>query len=279
MEDTIPFLQDYFFRRMATGEFKADDARTWYLSIPKQVTDLSREAEDRAFFPPAVLLRGLCELLLQFDEPASYPQTFQFDLHRLWQLRVTLQHLIHIDVCWSILEHLINRAECRASRRHIYSRFRSRISCLLDTSSDSGSDNLGTRLPNAANVALEIARLAHEARSGHASPKDVPNSLITEAEKSIKRHLATESPVFRHYRGILRHELLTETYQLARKYINMSPLAICESQRARVAAAPSMALGRTQRQREIVVIAMKLAHIGVLHWRVWGPLLYAAASY
>ena len=65
----------------------------------------------------------------------------------------------------------------------------------------------------------------------------------------------------------MRDKLLKVTLEFARKYLNMSPLAICESQR-------NFPQSPSQLEYDAEQIAAKLAHIGVLHWRVWGPILY-----
>ncbi|KAL1981508.1 hypothetical protein VTN96DRAFT_2489 [Rasamsonia emersonii] len=265
IEDTIPFLQGYFFKRIMNNEFRVEESKNWYLAVRKQVPDLTKEPKNKSFAPVAVLFHGLVELLLQFDDPVKFPQTFHFDMGRLWQLRAELQHLININICWSVLESFIgDNRSTSSSRSDLYSKFRSRISSLLDD--NDGRRRRGARVPNVGDVALDLAGLACEACG---RTKVVSDHVIQEV---LEYDFTHESPRFRFIQDIIRKELIKITFELAKKYLTMSPLAICESQRTRQLH-PQGPI--SQHYIDLEPVATRLAHIGVLHWRVWGPLLYA----
>lgn len=140
---------------------------------------------------------------------------------------------------------------------------------------------------NMRSIALEIARFACLA----CGLDDVEDEVITPIEAALEWHLTNESDLFRHFQNGIREKVLAATIVSAKKFLPLSPLAICESQRAvapsapLVSAAPSAAVnptsstgGLTQTptpsEYDIERIGMRLAHVGVLHWRVWAPLLY-----
>ncbi|KAL1968844.1 hypothetical protein VTN77DRAFT_1205 [Rasamsonia byssochlamydoides] len=267
IEDTIPFLQGYFYKRIMNNEFRVEDSKNWYLNLQKQSPDLTKESKNKAFAPVAVMFRGLAELLLQFHDPVKFPQTFHFDIGRLWQLRAELQNVINIDICWSVLEDFVGSKRWTASSRgELYSTFRSRISPLLED--NDGRRRRGARVANVANIALEVARLACVARGG----KDaISDSVLFAIEKDLEYDFTHESRRFSAIQDIVRKDLLDITFELAKKYLTMSPLAICESQRTRLFHPQGPV---SQHYIDLEAVAMRLAHIGVLHWRVWGPLLY-----
>jgi hypothetical protein len=251
---------------MMNNEFRVEDSKNWYLNLRKQIPDLTTELKDKVFSPVAVMFRGLSELLLQYDDRVKFPQTFHFDVGRLWQLRAELQTLINIDICWSILDDFVGDRQTSASRDDLYPIFRSRISSLLED--NDGQCRRRARLPSIANVALELARLASVACGSDDAMSD---NVVLPIERALHYHFTRESTQFRYIQGKLRKELVDMTFGFAKRYLPMSPLAICESQRTRQLH-PQAPI--SHHYIELEAVAMRLAHIGVLHWRVWGPLLY-----
>ncbi|KAL4819135.1 T-complex protein 11-domain-containing protein [Aspergillus spinulosporus] len=263
IEDTIPFLQEYFRSKIERGDVQVESSRLWYLDLrERELRRMKSPAQTDSFWPLALLLKGLSELLLHFHSPDGFPDTFDFDADRLWQTRGWLQNTINLEICWYIFESYIH-----SQRRYLptptqtYATFRSRIGTLLEETEDCirGSSRW---LKNVRYIALEIARLASEC-CGDATISD---DIIAPIEASLEWHLSNEHGLFQHFQGSCREKLLEATFNTAKRYLNMSPLAICESQRN-----PA----RTPDQNyDIDRIATRLAHIGVLHWRVWAPMLY-----
>lgn len=214
----------------------------------------------QSFYPVAVLLRGLCELLIQDDDAVKFPQTFYFDTQRLLQLRADVQKVIHIQVCWLVFQRLVDQDTCR--RQH--PNFAKRISALLDDS-DSQDFSLGTTMRNDASIAIEIARLVSEA-TGRGN--EVSDEMLNLVETGLRKYFGHTSPVLEHVRDGLRRILIPSTCELAQRYIDMTPNGICESQRARDGEAQGYHVSNLRN------IPTRLAHVGVLHWRVWAPLVY-----
>lgn len=228
--------------------------------------------EDRSkidnFWPIAVLFRGLSDLLLQFDNPRAFPKTFQFDSGRLWQLRSDLQNMINLDICWYIFDvYVQNQQGYMPSQGETYATFRSRIWPLLEENDD-GYREASRWQGSISSVALEIARMASVVC--HRDDM-VCDSVISQIERALEWHLSHESNVFQLFQTAAREKLLESTFTFAKKYLHMSPLAICESQRPLQS---QYAASVSQRHMDMEFIAMRLAHMGVLHWRVWAPILY-----
>lgn len=243
--------------------------------------------------PLEALFRGITDQLLQFTPPNEFPETLLFDSDRLWQLRSTIQNLINLEIAWYIFESWVHSQKRYLSARdETYSTFRTRIWSLMeedgvDLGSPPGSnpDNDpdlrgGARwAQNVRCIALEIARFACAACCLDAL---IADEVINPIEDALEWHLSNESELFRYFQSAIRDKVLTTTLHYARKYLPLSPLAICESQRTPPpcstgpAAVPTSTPGpsSTPQQYDMERIGMRLAHMGILHWRVWAPILY-----
>jgi len=290
---------------MNRGSFQVEPAREWYLSVRSRVrqedaNDQKAPTEtENTFKPLEALLRGISEQLLQFSPPDDFPETFLFDSERLWQLRSTVQNLINLDIAWYIFESYVNKHKRYLSApEETYSTFRSRIWSLMEDGmdldnriagnpgdNDDDPDHRGGKrwTQNMRCIALEIARFACAALQIDAV---VADEVIAPVEEALEWHLSNESDLFAYFQDNMRAKVVTATLAAAKRYLSLSPLAICESQRV----PPSTASGSgplnaavagsgsgqalTPQQSDIERIGMRLAHMGVLHWRVWAPLLY-----
>ncbi|OKL58995.1 hypothetical protein UA08_05665 [Talaromyces atroroseus] len=270
IEGTIPFLQDYFSRRINSDKLKIEKVKSWYQAVRQRMSQPTKECANRSFFPLSVLLHGLCELLLcsDPDEHVKFPETFTFDLRRLWQLRSQVQNIIDVYVCWSILGSLIEGICPKYSYSpNMHSSFVMRISALMEEDGENPqtkTSDLGTRLPNDSCIAMEIARTICVA-IGQAD--EVSDDILEQVEELMKKSFTNHSSVqLQLVRDCVHQQLLQATCEIAQRYLTMSPLEICESQRRQAyLQSPTSDFG---------FIATKLAHIGVLHWRVWAPLVY-----
>ncbi|PWY86175.1 Tcp11-domain-containing protein [Aspergillus heteromorphus CBS 117.55] len=270
IEDTVPFLQEYFRGKIDRDNFRVESSRRWYLEVrERELRRLEKPTPTEGFWPISLLFRGVSDFLLQFHTPDAFPETFVFDSDRLWQLRSCLQNLINLDICWFIFESYIN-----AQKRYLsapaqtYATFRTRIGSLMEES-DECARGSPVWLKNVRCIALEIARFACAACCREATVSD---EVIAPIETALEWHLSNESGLFQYFQSSLREKLLAATCATAKRYLNMSPLAICESQRNYPQAPMS------QQHYDVERISMRLAHMGVLHWKVWAPILYVRES-
>ncbi|KAE8136848.1 T-complex protein 11-domain-containing protein [Aspergillus pseudotamarii] len=268
IEDTIPFLQEYFRSKVERDNFRVESSRLWYQELRER--DLSRMEKPNSLRPLAILFGGLSDLLLQFHTPESFPETFIFDSDRLWQLRACLQSLITLDICWEVFQRCVNPLKrYHPAQAQAYATFRSRIEPLIDESEDCRRRS-PQWMKNIRCIALEIAHSACKAYNCDITM--VPDSVMTRIENQLETHLLGESELFQHFQNLWRENLMAATMSFAQQYLTMSPLAICESQRSHPHSPVS------QQHYGIERVAMRLAHMGVLHWRVWAPILYVRES-
>ncbi|PYI06628.1 Tcp11-domain-containing protein [Aspergillus sclerotiicarbonarius CBS 121057] len=270
IEDTVPFLQEYFRGKIERDNFRVEASRLWYLDLrDRELRRMPKPAQVDRFWPISLLFGGISDFLLQFHNPEAFPETFVFDSDRLWQLRSCLQNLISLDICWFIFESYVN-----AQKRYLsapaqtYATFRTRIGSLMEENEECPRGS-PLWLKNVRCIALEIARFACAACFQDGSVSD---DVIAPIETALEWHLSNESYLFQYFQSSLREKLLGATFATAKKYLDMSPLAICESQRNQ----PQTAMG--QQHYDVERISMRLAHMGVLHWKVWAPILYVRES-
>ncbi|KAL4944932.1 hypothetical protein BDV06DRAFT_186161 [Aspergillus oleicola] len=269
IEDTIPFLQEYWKGKIERDGFQVESSLAWYQGIREhELRRMKHPTQTDGFWPLSVLFQGLSKLLLDFHGD-GFPDTFGFDSERLWQLRAGLQNAINLDICWSVFESLVhNYGRYVPASTQTEVTFRSRIGTLMEENEDyiRGSSQW---LKNVRCIALEIARFVSTVCCGDGTIMD---EIIGPIEASLECHLLNErGHYFQYFQNSVREKLLEATFSTAKKYLNMSPLAICESQRL-----PSHP--PAEQQYDVERIATRLAHIGVLHWRVWAPLLYVRDS-
>lgn len=293
----MPFLQEYFEGKINRGSYQVEPARLWYQVArdkaqqeDAQKSPSSASQTTGSLKPLEALIRGISDQLLQFNPPADFPETFLFDTDRLWQLRSTIQNIINLEITWYIFESYVHTQKRYLSARdETYSTFRSRIWSLmeagLDPDSRAGDDDHNPDLRGGARwmqnmrcIVLEVARFACAACCLDAI---VADEVITPIEAALEWHLSNESDLFRYFQNTMREKLLAATLASTQKYLPLSPLAICESQRTPaqrstgpVATSSATAQPLSPQEYDIEHIGMRLAHIGVLHWRVWAPLLY-----
>ncbi|KAL3481634.1 T-complex protein 11-domain-containing protein [Aspergillus californicus] len=269
VEDTIPFLQEHFRNKIEKDNFQVESSRLWYQGLrERELQGMEDQTQTDGFWPLSLLFQGLGDLLLQFHSPEGFPETFVFDSVRLWRLRTCLQNAINLKICWCIFESFVH-----SQRRYLptpaqtYASFRSRIGTLMEENDDCtrGSPRW---LSNVRCIALEIARFANTACCGDATISD---DMISQIEALLEWHLSNEHGLFHGFQSSFKEKLLEATFGAAKRFLNMSPLAICESQRIPSGTA-------NQQQCDMERISMRLAHMGVLHWRVWAPILYVRES-
>jgi hypothetical protein len=124
---------------------------------------------------------------------------------------------------------------------------------------------------NTNRIALEISRAISEVHGCNNSNNNLDGRILFIVEKTLTSCFTPESTRFQYSRDFVQKRLEAATFAFARKYLHMRPLEICESQRT----------GQLQNHvaepqcTDLERIAKRLAHIGVLHWKVWAPLLYA----
>lgn len=269
IENTIPFLRDYYSRLILANNYKADESKAWYLSLQQRMPQSLRETTNGSFYPLSTLLYGLCEFLVLPNQRVSLPKTFELDLARLERLHSEVQKIINVHICWSILEASLRGVGGKRSYNSEYSNFVTRILALMEEEGDSETESLklNSHLSNSSGIAMEIARTICVATD---QVEDVSDSILAMVEDAVVKSFARDSTQLQLIRNCVHQQLFQATCETAQRYVNMTPLEICDSQRRQAWLQSSSA--------DFSFIATKVAHIGVLHWRIWASLIYIAQA-
>jgi hypothetical protein len=195
----------------------------------------------------------------------SLPETFADEKGRIRKLQNNVLDLIYLEICCHALNALLNG---RRQATQTYNVFRTRIWYIMEE----GDETWGGEkhwISMIGSIAVEIAR-AKSMIAPETGP--ISDATISEAEAHLREHFAHPTRgVFEEFSTALSEKLQYETLGVARQYLQMTPLEISERQRNPMS---PQRQGRISPYPDIHLIARRLAHVGVLHWWVWGPLVY-----
>lgn len=295
IEDGVAFQTDYFEARLKQGKLSVDGSKKWFQklcgsndNLPRQwFEDLRSQAEEtgrRLVKGRDIFVCALTEHCTSTD--SRLPITLKHDMARLTLIQQELHDEIHLRICEneykSIIINLL-KSTGHSPRRRLQKPppfSTSRISDLLDSDSDTEIfETVDIWRAHIDSIALDVAQQAFRA-------VDRDDSLIT-------------ADLFSHVRRVLLKAFDTEyaeqtqtarlTHKLQRMVLAqtalfdpLSPLEISEQQkvyqqnRASTAAGGNGSNGDHCRRAapDLEDIARRLAHLAVIHWRVWRTLAY-----
>lgn len=274
IEDSVRSLQIHFLERLLDKTINAENARRWFRNGLASVAQHRSTPRLTEFDRVAVVFRRLSYHLITFGDPEALPATFELDCGRLEALKTNVQDLIGLRVCTKVFDRAASSHIPHVPRNwELYRTLRSRIWAIVSVEGrDCHTFSPQRWTCNIGAIALEIAlAISHlEARSIDAKLPSVPDEhVVTFVENMLALHFNPRSPQYKHYQREVQHELDEATFTTAKRYMNMSPFDIYEDQ-----VSASSVDGAEFEPKDVQHIAKGLAHIGVLHWRVWGPISY-----
>lgn len=241
------------------------------MNIPQeQQFNPLHKSSPQSFEPVAALFKGMLSLLLSPEPPTGFPDTFEFDVVRLWRLRSDIQDSICLEICYHIFEDITKSRNPHCSlAAEAYSALRTSLWSMLDNG-ETGVTECSRWQNNTSGIALVIARAIsmQDGRGSNTSGKTInyDKTVLRLVEKILETSFTPRSERYRHFKKCVSQKLETATLDLAKKYLFMTPLEMCNAQcHRKTSGAPAL---------NIELLAKRLAHIGVLHWKVWAPLLY-----
>jgi hypothetical protein len=214
-------------------------------------------AESAAF---ESLLHGLTMLCKPDTE---IPRTLHYDRNRIQQLREENQDLVYLRICIDSFDQL-TRNLIGHSLPVMHEELQNRL--LAVTDGEPGKSVTEIWHDQIDNLAVEVTTRAYMACSGSVSP-------IAEVYDNTACKIQRD---FNDKYGVLEEELLRkleeESCQHASSFQNLSTREIAEAQREW-----QQQMRVESQLRQIPCLgdmARRLAHIGVLHWRIWSDLAY-----
>lgn len=270
MEDTIPFQQDFFAKRIMDGKVAPELCRDWY--------DRARQRHlswSSSFSTPtnedvhASLVHGLIASFFAVPGTFALPKSFLYDLKRLAKLRVDTHDLAHLRMCLIVFDELrswLGSGQATPISSKVYTQLQSRILDIVDEQTEVGDP----WQISSADVALEITRAAYEF-CGH-SQVVVPDCLIQSTLCRMNDLVSGHTSQGMFIWESLQDDLTFKAIHHAQIFNDMTPLAVSNAQQ-------QWQQRREQRTSfrplpEIEDIARRVAHVGILHWKIWANLVY-----
>ncbi len=271
MEDTIPFQQKFFAKRIMDGKLDSRSCRDWYHEARQRHSFWLLSSNTAARIDAyASLIYGITATIFATPDLCILPKSFQFDLKRLERLRTDVHDLIHLKTSLVVFDELrswLASGQPLPVSSNTYAELQSRISAIVDEQSEDGDPwHIST-----ADVALEITRAA--CTFCGRSEIVVPDCLIQSTFLRLNELSSGETPESTLIRGSLQEELTSKAIHHAQVFNDLTPLAMSEAQQQ-----------WQQQQQEsktsfrplpdIEDLARRLAHVGILHWKIWANLVY-----
>lgn len=272
--DFVSYEQKVFLQRIPQ-ELNLRNACSWFGSRTDAEADNYLGAAQLSTFINAVV-----ELVVN-NQP-NYPSTFEYDFDRLRLLQLDFQNCLTQAACsQAFIECLGQLGHDRLPSTEIITTLHLRIHSLT-AAADSRSD-----LCKQANaVALEIVRECYSI-CGY---KSLPSaSRVDSIERRVLESWTPGSPAFKELESTLKADfslLLNEEVKTIKtmdpiqilSYLNppLSPaFAPSRSPREHLLSYQELPWGRSEQLEESLLnMAKRTAHIAILHWRVWLPILY-----
>ena len=250
LDSTVAFEQSDFLDRIENG-WDPSEARTW----------LASERQSRSIpSGTSTILPAVTSMIVYDDD--YLPPTFTLDYARLRSLQTQFQNLIDRAACLRTFEAVLRRLGCNAPiPRPFNNDLFARISTLAIDQPD--------RSEQVVNIALEVVSRAYKV----CKIRHLPSSADLEfAERHLQQNYERTNDNFSDLERLLGDQLLHLTEQEISIIGNFSPVQIVNHYQPQ-SSSKSSATPVTI-ESELLGISQKIAHITVLHWRVWAPLIY-----
>lgn len=269
IKNAVDFQQRYNHHRIKIGKMDIEKSLRWLQS------EIDITHNDILGSTP---LDAVCSALLwdmispNGREP--FTSTFYLDFDRLKSLSAEMHNYIHREIAHNILTELLPK-QSGSYVLEAWTQLHKYLAAAVEPH-DLFENNIEL-------IASQIARIAVNASPG-ASPPPEQWTAFSTAYNRLSLELASESQVFARHKAVLFHRVLPKLQLSVHKHIKLSALElqdvlvpqVVKSGSARpngfgavlLPPVPSIPVDQDHN------LIRRLTHIIVLHWQVWGDLLY-----
>ncbi|KAK4694016.1 hypothetical protein P7C71_g3487, partial [Lecanoromycetidae sp. Uapishka_2] len=247
IDSTIPFEQQDFLRRIAEG-WNPSEAHAW----------LSNEQRERSLSSgSSTFIAALADLISQ--DADRLPPTFTLDYVRLRTLQADFHSLKYRTACLETLKATLKNLKWTgAIPQSSYDNLFARIFAL------SSNEVLKNPHPqNISDAALEVVREAYKLSRNDRVPD---KEDLTFAQDYLRDSCEGNNGVFEELEGSLGDRLHKLVEQEIDTIGNLTPVQIINHY------APQSK--SVNERNDLLSMAQRIAHIAVLHWRIWAPMIY-----
>lgn len=269
VEDCIRFQQKVFMHRM-TLEPDLKEAGSWFRAAPVEDRenpfsrfhglDLVERRSEVVRSDLAIFMHAVVDLVVA--KRANFPPTFEYDVQRLYRLQAEFQDCVRMATYGVIFIQAVGHLGFIVSpTREVCDNLTRQITDL--------TGNLDAAVGSATHyeaVTLQIVRQAYLYCGNDSLPSDF---LLKEMERTLRRASYAHTIEFRQVQAMMFNNLYDLVEDHVISTINLNPWAVID----RLNPMPSDPYA-PEEDINLHIVARRLAHILVLHWRVWAPILY-----
>ena len=268
VEDYIAFGRNCALQKLKSPHLFNElvGAVTWFanLNLGENSTENPRSASYLSVFA-----QGIVDVV---SERCDYvPFTLALDINRILDLRSQFRRLLSGIAVEQVFDdftkslpgwHSVDQASYQKSLGELLDLTNNATAqCQSGIECDHFFDHVSVQ-----NISTSIAYIAY----GLLTPTRKPTEeTLAKVEKSLRFWSDTKHPGAAEKRLTTEHELANAVKRQIYPLISLTPLQI----RERVKAYKDVKQG-CDRQRVLDYVSCKIAHIAILQWRVWGPVLY-----
>lgn len=270
--DFVHFEQTVFLRRIR-HDVSLRNAYSWFQAPESKSSTQDNQPRAHRF---SAFLKGVVDIIA--TKYPSYPSTFEHDFDRLRLLQQDFQSCLTQAACRRIfIETVLQLDHSRLPPPETCDGLLTRVSSLIAITESKSDFSIQAR-----DVALEIARESYSVCGQRSLPSD---SLLEKVEGRLVGFWNQGSGLFREIEESLAADLMNLVDREVKAIINLAPLQILNHLNPPPFPISNSHLQQQQHQQQhwsrqeqlqngLIGIAKRTAHIAVLHWRVWGPILY-----
>ncbi|KAK2801875.1 hypothetical protein FQN51_005024 [Onygenales sp. PD_10] len=224
-----------------------------------------------------ILLRYLFdEVFFSTNPPKESCGAFILDFNRLCDVQEHIEILIILEICRRVFEKVMGALGGNLSPDPAtYATLQSRVLSIIEHADNSmiKDDSVTARFKYNRNyIALEIARVAQMIQANSYGLATTYPDNVAISYTLAQLATSVEEPEFTEASGHVKQRLLQATTEFVNRYWSMSPLQVADSQHMRQQS-DNIPVPQIP---DIECLGKRLAHITVLHWRIWAPILYSA---
>jgi hypothetical protein len=294
IEDTINFEQKHHLSRIERDRIKVNGSQRWFSRERQTARQMNPKShlKDPARFRFETFLDAFLQLLLTNDSRNSFPETFSMDLDRLRGLKSELEDLVYFDICCQIFNYTVRKLDrSRQSQGATYQKLRLTLFTVVK---QSGPFSNGQWHANLDNIAVEIVRQAHQ-ECHLPGPYDA--QLVQLTGDSLRHAFCSRYPnLFVIHAAYIHTCIFPQLLEIASRHLNLSPIDMYNSLIVHAvpppppppsSSNPSVAVTQIwsqyavhaqqpphSRKNHLAGITRRIAHIAILHWRIWEPIVY-----
>ena len=230
-------------------------------------------------------VQAVVHILLSNDPSKDFPETFYLDQDRLRALKSELHDMVHFDMCCKVFAQLLQEKNFRGSVSHTAQQdLRNSLFATVGEGRNYSSRQWIVKIDY---VAVELVRHALKL-CGYTHSYEA--HLHQKAHGMLRAMLcSSHQGAFACNADILERTILPEILACANRHVNSSPMEMFSTLIAPSAPPPpppppshmNVVVQRIANEQNpsspsdcLTDIIHRITHIVVLHWRIWGPIVY-----